>query len=202
MRIKVVNYQQGFYKNGNKRQVCLLAILLFASICVASATNYMPQGCYSFIIDSVPDTPVSDPKGPYTCTEEVPLTVNGSSLYGPDGSMVAYDWDFGDGRTVTGITPTHTHAQEGTYTVSLTMRDNNSATNTGATTATIVDTEHTADFTATPTSRQEPLTVAFTDNSASDDGLVTWGRDFDNDGVADSTEQNPTHVMQKKAYIP
>jgi PKD repeat protein len=36
--------------------------------------------------------------------------------------------------------------------------------------------------------------VAFTDKSASYDGLEEWAWDFDNDGVADSTEQNPTHV--------
>jgi PKD repeat protein len=45
-----------------------------------------------------------------------------------------------------------------------------------------------------PTSGLEPLTVTFTDNSASHDGIVTWNWDFDNDGVTDSTEQNPTQV--------
>jgi Flp pilus assembly protein TadB len=32
--------------------MCLAAILVFASISVASATNYMPQDCYSFTIES------------------------------------------------------------------------------------------------------------------------------------------------------
>ncbi|MBE9593126.1 MAG: hypothetical protein IMF19_06570, partial [Proteobacteria bacterium] len=61
--------------------MCLPAILLFASIGVASATNYMPQDKCSFTIESAPYTPVSDPKGPYTGTEGVPITFDGSGSY-------------------------------------------------------------------------------------------------------------------------
>lgn len=41
-----------------------------------------------------------------------------------------------------------------------------------------------------------PLTVAFTDQSWSSDpaGVVAWNWDFDNDGVIDSQQQNPTHT--------
>ena len=58
----------------------------------------------------------------------------------------------------------------------------------------IADTKPTADFSAAPTSGLEPLTVTFSDNSASYDGIIGWNWDFNNDGVTDSTEQNPTHV--------
>lgn len=47
-----------------------------------------------------------------------------------------------------------------------------------------------ADFTATPTSGTAPLTVHFTD--ASTGTISDWAWDFDNDGTADSTLQNPT----------
>jgi uncharacterized delta-60 repeat protein len=49
-----------------------------------------------------------------------------------------------------------------------------------------------ADFTATPTSGAVPLTVQFTDTST---GVITsWAWDFDNDGMTDSTEQNPDYT--------
>jgi PKD repeat protein len=48
----------------------------------------------------------------------------------------------------------------------------------------------TADFSATPTSGNVPLTVNFTDLST---GATSWAWDFDNDGTTDSTDQNPTH---------
>jgi PKD repeat protein len=152
----------------------------------------MPQDCYSFTIESPLYSPVSDPAGPYTGTEGVPLVFTGSGSYDPDGTIAAYEWDFGDGDRGTGVAPTHTYAQDGTYTVALTVTDNDDETNRSTTTATIADTEPTVDFSASPTSGEEALTVTFTDNSTSHDGIVAWNWDFDNDSVTDSTEQNPT----------
>ena len=42
--------------------------------------------------------PVSDPNGPYTGTVGVPVAFDGSGSSDPDGSVVSYDWDFGDGN--------------------------------------------------------------------------------------------------------
>ncbi|MHA2062347.1 MAG: PKD domain-containing protein, partial [Candidatus Sifarchaeia archaeon] len=50
---------------------------------------------------------------------------------------VSYDWDFGDGNTGTGISPTHSYSAAGTFTVFLTVTDNDDATDTALTTATI-----------------------------------------------------------------
>jgi len=43
----------------------------------------------------------------------------------PDGTVEQFDWDFGDGTTLTdgGATPTHTYAAGGEYTVRLTVTD-------------------------------------------------------------------------------
>ncbi len=55
---------------------------------------------------------------------------DGTGSSDPDGEIVEYDWDFGDGNTDTGATPSHTYAEEGTYTVTLTVTDNGGATDT------------------------------------------------------------------------
>jgi parallel beta-helix repeat protein len=150
-------------------------------------------------INSAPGNlpPVSDSNGPYTGTEGVAITFDGSGSYDPDGSIVSYEWDFGDGGTATGMNPTHTYTQNGTYTVTLTVTDNDGATDTNTTTATIADTEPIAGFVGAPTNGSEPLTVAFTDTSISYDGITAWEWDFDNNGVTDSTVQNPTHVYNE-----
>ena len=44
----------------------------------------------------------------------------------PDGSIVSYAWDFGDGRTGSGVKPSHTYAKAGTYD----MTDNDGRTGT------------------------------------------------------------------------
>jgi PKD repeat protein len=41
----------------------------------------------------------------------------------PDGGIVAYEWDFGDGTTASGIAVRHRYAEPGTYTARLTVRD-------------------------------------------------------------------------------
>ena len=49
-----------------------------------------------------------------------------------NAGIVSYDWDFGDGTSGTGKTTTHEYTSEGTYTVTLTVKDaaENQATNT------------------------------------------------------------------------
>ncbi len=61
------------------------------------------------------------------------LTVNtdGSASTDADGTIVNYAWDFGDTWTTNGATPTasHTYAAAGTYTITLTVTDDDGATN-------------------------------------------------------------------------
>jgi hypothetical protein len=83
--------------------------------------------------------PVADPDGPYVWTVGSSMAFDGSGSYDPDGSIVAYDWDFGDGNTGTGISPIHTYATAGTYTVTLTVTDDDGLTDTATTTASITD---------------------------------------------------------------
>lgn len=68
----------------------------------------------------------------------VPLTVafDASASSDPDGSIVSYVWDFGDGGTDAGVTTSHTYETSGTFTARLTVSDNRGASN--ATTRTIV----------------------------------------------------------------
>jgi len=81
--------------------------------------------------------PVSDPNGPYTSTVGVPVVFDGSGSSDPDGTIVSYDWDFGDGNTGSGVSPSYTYAGDGIFTVNLTVTDDAGATNSATTTATI-----------------------------------------------------------------
>jgi parallel beta-helix repeat protein len=49
-----------------------------------------------------------------------------------------------------------------------------------------------ANFSASPTTGTQPLTVQFTDHSTGTINLWEW--DFDNDGTVDSTDQNPSWI--------
>ena len=53
----------------------------------------------------------------------------------PNGAIVSYSWTFGDGGIATGVTATHTYAQDGDYTVRLITVDNDGLADTVFTTA-------------------------------------------------------------------
>lgn len=83
------------------------------------------------------NAPVADAGGPYSIHWGKPLTLNASGSSDPDGHALSYGWDFGDGSTGTGVTPTHTYASPGSYTVTLTVADYyDSSTTTGIVTVT------------------------------------------------------------------
>jgi hypothetical protein len=48
---------------------------------------------------------------------------DGSGSTPGSGGILAYEWDFGDGHTATGATPSHSFAGEGTFEVTLTVED-------------------------------------------------------------------------------
>jgi YD repeat-containing protein len=83
--------------------------------------------------------PVASSGGPYSGVigQNVPFSAAGS--FDPDGSINSYSWNFGDGGTASGMSPTHSYVSAGTYTVTLTVTDNLAA-QTGATTTTSVTT--------------------------------------------------------------
>lgn len=60
--------------------------------------------------------------------ETVPF--DGSGSYDLDGTIVSYDWDFDDGIFGSGETTTHFYTSAGTYTVTLTVMDDDGATET------------------------------------------------------------------------
>jgi PKD repeat protein len=53
-----------------------------------------------------------------------------ASASSDDGTIVSYDWDFGDGSNGSGVTASHTYAAGATYTVALTVTDDGGLSDT------------------------------------------------------------------------
>jgi len=72
---------------------------------------------------------------PDTCLDSL-VRFTDTSLPGVPGvgRIVAWSWDFGDGGTATTQNPTHTYTAPGSYTVRLTVRDNDGYTDTATVT--------------------------------------------------------------------
>lgn len=56
-----------------------------------------------------------------------------------DGSVVSWQWDFGDGATSTSQNPSHNYAATGGYTVSLTVTDDDTATDNSSQPASVTE---------------------------------------------------------------
>jgi PKD repeat protein len=90
-------------------------------------------------ISEVNDPPVADAGPDQTALVDEEITFDGNGSYDIDGIITTYDWDFGDGRTETGMTTTHTYETAGTYTVVLTVTDDGGLTGTDEAQVTITE---------------------------------------------------------------
>jgi len=113
-----------------------------------------------------------------TCSD-LACTFNGAASSDPDGSIASYAWDFGDGGSATGASASHTYAAAGTYSVRLTVTDDDGGTGTLTRDVTVIAPTNqapVASFMATCTL----LECSFDASASSDpDGSVTgWAWDF------------------------
>src|SRR5437762_486620 len=112
----------------------------------------------------------------------------------PDGSVTSWQWTFGDGTTgSTAQNPSHTYSAAGSYTVTLTVKDNQNASSSPVSHTVQVNAPNqppSAAFTFNCTG----LGCSFSDQSSDPDGSVTsWQWTF-GDGTTGSTAQNPSHT--------
>jgi PKD repeat protein len=119
-----------------------------------------------------------------------------------DGSVVSWQWDFGDGASSSERNPSHLYEEAGRYEVLLMVTDDDGAADTRI---------HTAEPEAPPT--QEPndpphadfevhcsgLTCTFVDKSKDDDGaIVSWRWSFGDGEFSD--DQNPVHTYSASEH--
>src|SRR5436305_830917 len=97
----------------------------------------------------------------WSCSK-IACSFTSTSSY-PGVSINAYSWTFGDGATSTSQNPSHTYAAGGTYTVGLTVTDNQGGT--GTTSHGVTVTQPNQPPTATFTSSCSGLTCSFTSAS-------------------------------------
>ena len=135
------------------------------------------------------------PVASFTCTPssgQSPLTVfvDASASHDTDGTIVTYQWAFGDGSNATAVMASHTYTTttNRTYSVTLTVTDDagSQATDTHAVSVTLPPPNSlpVASFTRTPSSGDAPLNVSFDASGSydSDGSITSYAWDFGDGG--------------------
>ncbi len=81
--------------------------------------------------------PVASAGGPYSGSSSAAVIFDGSGSFDPDGGLLTYAWDFGDGSFGAGVAPSHSYGVAGIYPVLLTVSDGIKESAISSTTATI-----------------------------------------------------------------
>ena len=108
----------------------------------------------------------------------IPLTVNlsGANSNDPDGTIAGYSWDLGNGQTSTAVTAQANYTVAGTYTIVLTVTDDQGGTGTAELTVDVSADSNIApgaDFSASTVEGVAPLAVIFDGSASSDvDGSI------------------------------
>ncbi|MBL0682137.1 glycoside hydrolase family 48 protein [Aquimarina mytili] len=129
------------------------------------------------------NTPIAS----FTATPESgvsPLDVqfDASASSDPNGDVLSYNWNFGNGQTSSVVDPLITYSQIGSYLVTLTVSDGQNISSEVSKTITVSDGNiaPVANFTATPTTGIAPVTVSFDGSTSSDENgdTLTYTWDF------------------------
>ena len=126
-------------------------------------------------------------------TAPLSVSFDGSGSADVDGTIVGYAWNFGNGQSGSGTTPSATYSIPGSYPVTLTVTDNRGATSVATTTIVVSKPPNqspTAALAATPSTGIAPQLVALSSAGSSDpDGAISsyaWNFGNGNTGTGPS----------------
>jgi len=136
------------------------------------------------------------PEASFDYTPQIPILneqVNFTDISSdPDGTIINWTWNFGNGVEAYTQHPSYSYAEYGTYNVSLVVEDNNNMTHR-FTIPILINSVPSAKFSWRPSNPKTITTIVFDAQNATDvDGTIkNYQWDWNDDGIFDTTSANP-----------
>ena len=83
--------------------------------------------------------PLGNIDGPYSSPEGSAVSMSAAASLDPNGTIVSYQWKFGDGSVASGPSVSHTYAQNGVYEVRMVVTDNDGLVDTVSTSTSVAN---------------------------------------------------------------
>jgi parallel beta-helix repeat protein len=154
--------------------------------------------------------PNADANGPYSAYISDTITLTSTGSNDPDGTIILYTWDLGNGETKYGSSITYSYSSDGVYTVTLTVEDNYGLTDSDQTKATITIEEVEEEPEEEPENEPPVADTGGPYYEVTDVSILFDGSDsYDLDGIFleynwnfgdghTSTKQMPSHAYEKE----
>jgi len=107
-----------------------LLVAFLSAITVLSAAALMPHAANVPAQTAGTLPPVADFTNTTYPASNLTVMVDATSSTDPDGTIVSYGWDFGDGGAASGVVAYHTYATWGQWWITLTVTDDDAMTGT------------------------------------------------------------------------
>lgn len=121
--------------------------------------------------------------------------------YDPDGQIISWLWELGDGTNATNQNPSHSYLEKGTYSIKLTVWDDDGGTSFSGSSVVVGNEAPVVDFSCTPIDPLSFQEIYFQDLSFDIDGEIDqWSWEF-GDGTY-SSQRNPTHSYNQWGSYP
>lgn len=85
-------------------------VMVDGAVCGGDTSNLPPEAAFSF------------------SANDLSVVLDASASSDPESEVLSYNWDFGDGSSGSGVSPTHLYAVSGTYTIALSVSDGTNTT--------------------------------------------------------------------------